>query len=361
MGSTAATRHGRGSKPALRIAFFDERPRESMPPYVLQDLVTLESLGEVRWAAPVERPGWRTGLGPRGWMPSVDVRRLIRWCDVAVQWFANSTGPALWARLWRKPFIVVAGGYDVAHVPEAGYGLMIDRRTRWMAQAALSLSSRALAVSRFTLSETRRWAPRADARLLHLGFDADAFKPSGQKARRVVTVSRVGSDWVRKGLALFVAAARELPDVPFWVIGPIAVPALGRQLQDMSGPNVVFAGPRTHAEVADELRRSAVYAQLSLHESFCCGLAEAMLCGCTPVVAECGALPEVAGDCAYYARPRDPQAAAAAIRAALSAPTGVMARDRISTLFPAAARARGLAAHVFGVAGSWAEVGAEER
>ena len=45
--------------------------------------------------------------------------------DVVVIWFAgwHAILPATVGWLLRKPVVVITGGYDVANVPEAGYGM----------------------------------------------------------------------------------------------------------------------------------------------------------------------------------------------------------------------------------------------
>lgn len=80
----------------------------------------------------------------------------------------------------------------------------------------------------------------------------------------------------------------------------------------------------------------AVYAQLSAYESFGMALAEAMQCGCVPVVTRRGALPEVVGDAGWYVPYGDPDATAQAIREALNAPDAASraARHRITDRFP---------------------------
>ena len=45
--------------------------------------------------------------------------------DVVVIWFAgwHALLPTIGARLARRPVVVITGGYDVANIPEAGYGM----------------------------------------------------------------------------------------------------------------------------------------------------------------------------------------------------------------------------------------------
>jgi glycosyltransferase involved in cell wall biosynthesis len=101
-----------------------------------------------------------------------------------------------------------------------------------------------------------------------------------------------------------------------------------------------------YEDVPAYLQSSAVYAQFSLHETFCRALAEGMACGCTPAITPCTALPEVAGDTAYYAGPGDIKASAEAIRKALDGPRGIQARERVVQLFPLSRRREALRQHV---------------
>lgn len=90
--------------------------------------------------------------------------------------------------------------------------------------------------------------------------------------------------------------------------------------------------------------QAKLYAQVSVHESFDCSLAEAMLCECVPVVSRRAALPEVAGDCGFYADVLTLEVVAGKIREALDAePTSAKrARQRIVQLFPLENRQVGL-------------------
>jgi glycosyltransferase involved in cell wall biosynthesis len=247
----------------------------------------------------------------------------------------------------RKPLLLIVGGYDTACEPGSGYGLMLDARWRLMIRTALNLADHVLALSEFQLAEVQHWAPRARAGYLHLGVDASRFRPrSDERESLVLTTSRIGTDWVRKGLETFVLTARRMPEVRFAILGAADyAPALDR-LRNLASRNVAFLGGLSHNEVPAVLARARVYAQLSSHESFCLALAEAMAAGCSPVVTRCGALPEVAGDCARYVPPNDPDAAAEAIRAALLNPAGAPARQRIIERFPVERRAMGLRAAV---------------
>ena len=77
-------------------------------------------------------------------------------------------------------------------------------------------------------------------------------------------------------------------------------------------------------------------------ESFGMALAEAMACGCVPVVTERGAMPEVVGDTGYYVPFGNVQSAAEAIEKALSSKKGLEARMRVEEKFSLNRREKGL-------------------
>jgi glycosyltransferase involved in cell wall biosynthesis len=65
------------------------------------------------------------------------------------------------------------------------------------------------------------------------------------------------------------------------------------------------------------------------------GVIEAMSCGCTPVITERGALPEVVGNIGYYVPYGNEKATVEAIKRALNVDTGLRkrARNRIEKEF----------------------------
>lgn len=322
------------------------------------DYDILCEVGSVVWASSVVGAGWRRGLGPTGWLPTPSMLRAVRSSDLLFQWFASPAAPVVAARLCGKPALVVAGGYDVAAVPEIGYGLMLEPRSRWMGMLTLSLASRVLCLSRFAQAEVLRWAPRARAAIAYLGLSADLY-PAGDSPRaQVVTIGAVCKDYLeRKGLTTFARTSRLLPDVTFVLMGKHLEPSAVSALRELGGSNLVLPGYLPEADLKRVLRESAVYAQLSLHEGFGYALAEAMLCGCTPVVTGCGALPEVTAGCGLTVPPGDPQATAQAVASALAAGRRPEARQRIVTGFSLAARRERLRAEVGrlvkGGPGSW--------
>jgi glycosyltransferase involved in cell wall biosynthesis len=335
----------------LRIAFFSDRSPERMEPYMRGDWDTLSEFADVTWHSSLIGPGWRPGLGPTGWLPSPAVLAAVRRADLVFQWFATPSAPVLAARLLRRPSIVVAGGYDVAAIREIGYGQMLHWRTRVMGQLALTSASRVLAVSQATLAEVTRWAAGARAHVVYLGLDASRYPLGLEKRRQVVTIGAMSIEYLRrKGLDVFAKTSRLLPDVPFILVGRHVDAATVELVKKLGGPNLKLTGYLPYTALRQILKESCVYAQLSLHEGFGYAVAEAMLCGCQPVVTRAGALPEITGEVGIFAE-GGPESVACAISQAWAASRPIAARERIVTCFPRVMRDQALARHVAALTG----------
>ncbi len=274
-----------------------------------------------------------------------DIPTLLKgiwWCDITFSWFGAL--PAFFAvllsRLLGKKSVVVAGGYDVARVPEIGYGLFASWWKKYCPLFVFRYADLILCVSEANKLETLGNAkanPRK-VKLVYHGFDEATFRrmPEIEKEDIVLTIGAVDKGTLpKKGLELFVRSAEFLPQRRFFLVGPWNDRAIDR-LRRNASPNVTFTGGVYGEELIKICNRARVYVQASIHESFSCSLAEAMLCECVPVVSRRAALPEVVGDCGFYVDDLEPQEVAARIEEALSSDPslGRRARDRVIKEFP---------------------------
>lgn len=311
------------------------------------DWDALSEIADVVWHNSDEGPGWRPVTGPTGWLPDRRVRAAVAAADLVFQWFATPCAPVVAAQLLRRPSIVIAGGYDVAAVPEISYGRMLHLRTRLMGRLALNGATQVLAVSRSTLAEVLHWAPKSRAALVYHGLDQGQYRTASPKKRQAITVATLSEDYFRrKGLDVFARASRSLPAVPFVLAGRPVQSSTVSKLRELAGGNLVVTGYLPDAELRALLAESAVYVQLSLHEGFGYAVAEAMLSGCQPVVTRAGALPEVVGELGILAETGNEQSAAEAIRIGLDRSSSGEPRDRIARLFTHEARRSALHDHV---------------
>jgi glycosyltransferase involved in cell wall biosynthesis len=263
-----------------------------------------------------------------------DCRGLIGVCrsvgaalrsDCVYCWFGSLRFlPAiLAARLAGCPVVVVTGGYDVARVPEIGYGNMVPFASRWLGRLLFRLASLVLPFSESGAADSRDHARVSPARIrvVPLGYDgsdAPPLVPSRPKQPIVLTVGHADeSTIVRKGMLSFVRVAGRIPEASFILAGSGTSAAMDL-LRGEAAPNVRFAGFVEPSELRRLFAEAAVYLQTSLHEGFGSAVAEAMLYDCIPVVAPRFALLEVVGPCGLYVEPGDLGAIETAVRAALA-------------------------------------------
>jgi glycosyltransferase involved in cell wall biosynthesis len=265
------------------------------------------------------------------------LRSALCTADLCLAWFgAGHALAAACVKPRRMPLVIVAGGYDVARLPEVGYGTFAHPLRAAVGRRLFARARRVLAVSRFTAAAaaTNAGVPDERLRVIHHGFDPQAW-PLSTASRDIDAVTVAGDEFLVKGLDLIFAAAAALPDRRFEIIGRVEVNALKRR--DLAPPaNVTLTGPLYGDELKGRFARARVYLQPSRHESFGCSVAEAMLSGCVPVVTRAGALPEVVGNAGIYADEFTGAAVARALESAWAAPeeARATARRRIQTEYP---------------------------
>lgn len=275
--------------------------------------------------------------------------RELRRADAVVSWWATweSLLPVVLGRLMRKPSLLIVGGFDVADVPEIGYGYQQGGLRRRLARFVMARATRVMTNSHYSRAEIQRnmGVPPERVDVVHHGVpDLFAGAAARDKERVAVTVGVVAeSNLRRKGHLPFVQAARELPDVRFVLAGKWADGAADT-LRAEGGDNVELTGFLSDEDLHDLLLRAKVYVQPSAHEGFGISVAEAMLARCIPVVTPAGALPEVIGDTGVTVQSADPAQVADGIRRALDMPedAGERARQRVLTQFPLDVRRKGL-------------------
>ncbi|MBC8485798.1 MAG: glycosyltransferase family 4 protein [Bacteroidetes bacterium] len=274
----------------------------------------------------------------------------VVWCDLTFSWFGklHAFFSVLFSKIFGKKAIVVAGGDDVANVPEIKYGMFAYWWKKWCPLFVFKYADLILPVSKSNLLETieNTSADPARVKLLYHGFDAKKWQPLDWvlKENLVLTVGSITNETFRKkGLDHFVKSAMYLPDVHFVLVGPWHDSAIN-WLQEIASSNVIFTGGLYGEDLIRMYSRAKVYVQASIHESFGCSVAEAMLCECVPVVSNRAALPEVVGDCGFYVDNLNPENVAERIKEALynSNDLGKKARERIRTYFPLEKRKRDL-------------------
>jgi glycosyltransferase involved in cell wall biosynthesis len=255
---------------------------------------------------------------------------------------------ALLARLLRKRVVIVAGGYDLANVPEIDYGNMRPGLVRRLTKMLFSLADLILCYSQSAADEAMKAGlPMERVRVLHLGVRAAEYVP-GAKEPFVLTVAAIdGATLTRKGLLDVARIAHLLPDVSFVLAGAAASPKFEQLLRDQSPPNLTLRGYVDADELQLLYSRAAVYLQPSRHEAFGLSVGEAMAYGCVVIVGNSYSLPEIVGGCGILVEPGDDQRACTAIRTALERlEPAADAAARVRDCFSPARREEGLLAYI---------------
>lgn len=275
----------------------------------------------------------------RDWLVYFKLVKWILWADVVYSWFAglNAFFIVLFCLFLRKKCLIVVGGYEVAYVPEIGYGPLFSPLGRFGLKFVLRHASKILAVSKSNEKQTLCFAKPKNLKLIYNGVDAEKFKPLGEKENLVITVGTV----IGKRPDIFVKAASYLNNVQFILVGKFRDNSI-EHLKKLAPSNVKFMGYLSEEALLSYYQKAKVYCQLSAHESFGVALAEAMSCSCVPVVTRRYALPEIVGDTGFYVPYNDPEATAEAIKKALKSNSGKKARERIKKHFSLEAREGGL-------------------
>src|SRR4051794_41119798 len=119
-------------------------------------------------------------------------------------WFAIPSfgfGISVVARVLRCPILLVTGGYDIANMPEIGFGSMIRPKLRWLVIGMLRMANTILPFSDYARREVLRYAHPRRIVTLYPGIDTDRFQPTPEreKERLVITVAAsVGQAFVRQ-------------------------------------------------------------------------------------------------------------------------------------------------------------------
>jgi glycosyltransferase involved in cell wall biosynthesis len=182
-----------------------------------------------------------------------------------------------------------------------------DAVTRLLWKRSLRRASRVLAGSEATARELRAALPGLDVRVVYPGLDPRFSPGPGRGGERYVlhlgsTDPRDNTEAVLRAFALGRALLRE--PVRLLVAG-------GAESRVVEG--VEFLGRVSDDQLVDLYRGAAAYVDATLYEGFGYQPLEAMACG-TPVVASSStSTPEVVGDAAVLADPRDAGALADAL------------------------------------------------
>lgn len=242
---------------------------------------------------------------------------LMQTHDIAYAWFANvwACFMVFFGKFCNTKTVIVAGGHDVANVPEINYGLPRHPILKHFARYALKNADLVLSISKCNQQELLDFVTPKQNELVYCCFNEDIPEDLGvTRKNQVITAGQIDKkSSARKGHFKFLDVARCMPDVEFLHVGKFNDDTIDK-LKESAPANVKYTGYLADKEYGKALKESKVYLQLSEHEAFGVSVVEAMLHGCTPVVSNKGALPEIVGSAGEVVEMEKPEIIADKIR-----------------------------------------------
>jgi glycosyltransferase involved in cell wall biosynthesis len=274
----------RGEYPVVAVV------HEENSPFVLQDIKILRHITrtiDVRCSS--------SGLrNPRQYFRLVsDIARS----DIVIVWFTSGLSiifSLIISKALGKKYISIAGGTDIARdkAVKAQYRLFAGMPIGFfLTNLVLRASDLVIGVSQFTDVEISDRVRPQKRIVIYNGIDTGIFKP-GEEGDQILTVARSRPEI--KGIDRFLAIARLLPHRTFVIVGQVCY---DHWVIENAPANVKLVGTIRWDELVTWYRKAKIYCQLSRYETFGVAVAEAMACGCIPVVSDSGPLPEIVDGC----------------------------------------------------------------
>lgn len=185
----------------------------------------------------------------------------------------------------RTPLVVTAYGSDLNLYPKF-------RSLRGLVRRVLERADVLVTVSRALGDLARELGRTGPVEWIPIGYDPSRFFPGTEVRGPVVLYA--GRLFHAKGLEELIAAwpavrARR-PHARLRLVGDGPLVDL---LRSRASPDVEFAGAKSHAEVAEEMRRASVFCLPSHREGWPASCVEALACGLRVVATRVGGLGEL--------------------------------------------------------------------
>lgn len=268
--------------------------------FINQDVEILSRHFRVKLFRYIPGNGMRTlfsNIQMTGWL----ILNLIRAKAVYI-WFADyhSFLPILMAKLFGKKSILVLGGYDVAKIPELGYGSFIYPVRAFATKFSMKYASICLSVSNYVEKEAKNIIKNLNSKIIYNAIH-HKFKPVDIRDKKKIVLTVGICNNLRgiklKGIDFFLQTAKALPKYKFIVIG--ISDEVKKSIGEIS-ENVLLLPKIPHEKLIYYYKQAKVYCQFSLVESFGLSVVEAIFYKCFPVVTRFGALPEIVGNDGLY-------------------------------------------------------------
>ena len=229
--------------------------------------------------------------------------------------------PVLFAKMFHKPCIIVAGGIDSVSFPSVNYGnfnkFLLGKLTslsfKWCTYIAPISDYLIDSEYVYQANDYKRQGflyhvkgLKTPYTVVYNGFETNSWFYSTSDHRTANTFLTIASNLESqsrrkiKGVDMVIEAAKQFPQFKFTIIG-----SANNNLNLEVPSNVTIVPFVQHNQLREIYAKHDFYLQLSMSEGFGNTLAEAMLCGCIPIGANAGAIPFIIGKNGFIVRKKE--------------------------------------------------------
>ena len=217
--------------------------------------------------------------------------------QVYIVWFASTYSALIvfLSKIFNKKSIIIVGGADIIFDKNLKYGLLQKKWKFPIIKFALNNADYLIASSKYIEKNIIKICKKRPKNLfvIYPGVNIDLWKISNKKneTKNILTVA-VCNNKTRfniKGIDIFINLAKKIKDVNFTIVGIDK-----KLLKNITFPKNVLVIPKLNQkELLKYYNKANIYCQFSRRESFGLACAEAILCGCVPIVSNVGGLKEI--------------------------------------------------------------------
>jgi len=263
----------------------------------------------------------------------------------------HSLLPVIAGRLINRPVCIIVGGTDCISMPSAGYGNLRKPLLGWFTLKSLKWARQIISPGESLIECEYKYTdadyPRQGYRsfdksittpvsVIYNGVNTEHFNIKAVADRRknsflTVCTTIDKRNYRLKGLDIFVKAADHFPEYTFTIIGRLAP-----GFEFNYPPNVTVLSYVEHKLLPAKMAEHMFYCQLSMSEGFGVALAEAMSCGCVPIVSRVGIMDFIVGDTGFILDKYDLELLFGLIGQAVASDTrqlGLEASRRVKEIF----------------------------
>ena len=264
--------------------------------------------------------------------------------------------PVLFAKIFFKKSVVVAGGTDCVGFPSINYGNFANKKNATLTRFCFKNTSLIFPVHEslvlydytyqpndFPQQGIKYFIPELKTQIttIYNGYDSEYWKNTvGIKeiSSFITVLGHMNSRFTMqlKGIDLFISLCNSFPYSTFTIVGGNGIklsnkPANLQLLTNIWGRDLV-----------DLFSRKQFYVQLSMSEGFPNALSEAMLCECVPLVSNVGGMPDIVSGHGYILYEKDEEVLKNLVKEALANPfnkdLGKKSREEIKNHYSVAKR-----------------------